>query len=44
LDITDFTVDTVKPTASIGYNPNTLTNTDVLATMIAGEPVTIDSI
>ncbi len=44
LDISDFTIDITKPTASVSYNPNTLTNTDVLATMTASESVTVDSI
>jgi len=40
----NFTIDQSPPTATIVYVPNTLTNTDVLATMTASETVTIDSV
>ncbi len=44
-DTISFVVDTISPTASISYSPETLTNTDVIATLTwTNEIIIIDSV
>ncbi|MCX6735998.1 MAG: Ig-like domain-containing protein [Candidatus Parcubacteria bacterium] len=42
-NVLSFVYDNVNPTATVAYSPDTLTNQDVVATMTANEPVTVNS-